>query len=121
TDMFIQDATGSTWVGWDPSLPKAEPGQLIDLWGITTQIDFAPDIRAPRWKVIGQVPLPPPKRVTFEEMASTSVDARRVQIEGIVRSAEVPANDPTLRLVLEMPGGRVLVRVPNQNTVPPGL
>ena len=121
TDMFIQDATGSTWVGWDPSLPEAEPGQLIDLWGITTQIDFAPDIRAPRWKVIGQVPLPPPKRVTFEEMASTTVDARRVQIEGIVRSAEVPANDPTLRLVLEMPGGRVLVRVPNQNTVPPGL
>src|SRR5690242_12666026 len=38
-DLFIQDATGSTWVGWDPSLPEAEPGQLIELWGITAQTD----------------------------------------------------------------------------------
>ena len=120
-DMFIQGPTGSTWVGWNPSLPKAEPGQLIELWGITTQTDFAPDIRAPRWKVIGQEPLPPAKQVTFEEMASTSVDARRVQIEGIVRSAEVYALDSSLRVILEVPGGRVLVRVPRQTALPAGL
>jgi signal transduction histidine kinase/ActR/RegA family two-component response regulator len=120
-DMFIQDPTGSAWVGWDRSLPKASSGQLIDLWGVTTETDFAPDIRAPRWKVIGQVKLPPAKRVTFEEMASTSVDARRVQVEGIVRSAEVPPNDSALRMFVEVSGGRVLVRVPNQAKVPAGL
>ena len=120
-DMFIQSKTGSTWVSWDPSLPKAEPGQLIDLWGITTQTDFAPNISAPRWKVIGQAPLPPPKLVAFEEMASTSEDARRVQIEGIVRSADVYSYDSSLRIIVEVPGGRVLVRVPRQKVVPSGL
>src|SRR5579859_3046059 len=120
-DLFIQDATGSTWVGWNASLPEAEPGQLIELWGITAQTDFAPDIRAPRWKVIGHAPLPPARQVTFEEMASTSVDARRVQVEGIVRSAELSANDSSLRLIVEMLGGRVQVYVPNRKAVPPGL
>ncbi len=120
-DLFIQDATGSTWVGWDASLPETEPGQLIELWGITAQTDFAPDIRAPRWKVIGHAPLPRAKQVTFEEMASTSVDARRVQVEGIVRSAELYGADSSLRLTLEMPGGRVQVHVLNRKTVPPGL
>ena len=120
-EMFVQDSTGSGWVPWNPNLPKPAPGQLLDLWGVTTQTDFAPDIDKPRWTVIGQAPMPPAKRVTFEEMASTSVDARWVEIEGLVRSAEVPPNDCCLRLNLEVPGGRVVVRVLGQPTVPAGL
>jgi len=120
-EMFVQDATGSGWVPWSPNLPKAAQGQLIELWGVTTQSDFAPDIDKPHWTVIGQAPMPPAKRVTFEEMASTSVDARWVEIEGLVRSAEVPPNDCCLRLNLEVPGGRVVVRVLGQPTVPAGL
>lgn len=120
-EMFIQDSSGSGWVPWSPGLPKPAPGQLLDLWGVTTQTDFAPDIDKPRWTVIGQSPIPPAKRVTFEEMTSTSVDARWVEVEGIVRSAEVPPNDCCLRLNLEVPGGRVVVRVLGQPTVPAGL
>jgi signal transduction histidine kinase len=120
SDLFIQDSTGSVWVRWSPDLPKAAPGQVLDLWGITTQVDFAPDIDKPHWTVIGQAPLPRAKRVTFEEMASTSVDARWVEVEGIVRAAEV-ANDCCLRLNLEVPRGRVVVRVLGQPTIPVGL
>ena len=87
--LFVQDSTGSAWVPWSPELPKPVPGQLLDFWGVTTQTDFAPDIDKPRWTVIGQAPLPRAKRVTFEEMASTSVDAQWVEVEGLVRSAEV--------------------------------
>ncbi len=120
-EFFLQDATRGIWVGWTPDLPKAEPGQLIELWGTSTQVDFAPDIAKPRWKVMGQAPMPPAKPVTFEEMASTSVDARWVEVEGIVRSAELPQNDPRLRLVVEVPGGRVVVSIPEQQAIPPGL
>jgi signal transduction histidine kinase len=120
-DLFIQDSTGSTWVHWSKDLPKAAPGQLIDLWGVTTQADFAPDIDKARWTVIGQAPMPPAKRVTFEEMASTTVDARWVEVEGIVRAAEVTANNCCLLLNLEVPGGRVVVRVSGQSTIPAGL
>lgn len=120
-DLFVQDSTGSTWVHWSKDLPKAAPGQLLDLWGITTQVDFAPDIDKAHWKVIGQVPLPPAKLVTFEEMASTSVDARWVEVEGIVRAAEVTPNNCCLLLNVEVPGGRVVVRVHGQPTIPVGL
>jgi len=120
-EMFIQDSTGGGWVPWSPGLPTSVPGQLLDLWGVTTQTDFAPDVDKPRWTVIGPAPIPPAKRVTFEEMASTTVDARWVEVEGLVRSAEVPPNDCCLRLNLEMPGGRVVVRVLGQSAVPAGL
>src|SRR5579864_4364290 len=120
-EMFIQDETGSAWVRWSPGSPKPAPGQLIDLWGVTTQTDFSPDIDQVHWTVIGQVPMPAAKRVTFEEMASTSVDARWVEIEGLVRSAEIPPNDCCLQFIVEVPEGRIVVRVSGQPTVPDRL
>jgi len=120
-EMFIQDGTGSAWVRWSPGSPKPTPGQLVDLWGVTTQTDFSPDIDKAHWTVIGQVPMPAAKRVTFEEMASTSVDARWVEIEGLVRSAEIPPNDCCLQFIVEVPEGRIVVRVSGQPTVPDRL
>ena len=120
-ELFLQDATGGIWVRWTPDLPKAAPGQLLELWGSSQQLDFAPDIGKAHWQVIGQAPMPPAKRVTFQEMASTSVDARWAEVEGIVRSAELPPNDSRLQLVVEMPGGRVIVEIPGNEGIPPGL
>jgi hypothetical protein len=119
-DLFIQDSTGSSWVHWSRDLPKPVQGQLIELWGVTTQVDFAPDIDKAHWTVIGQAPMPRAKRVTFEEMASTSVDARWVEVEGIVRAAEATANNCCLLLNVEVPGGHVVVRVQGQATIPVG-
>ena len=120
-ELFLQDATGGIWVGWTPDMPKTAPGQFLELWGASQQMDFAPDIGKARWQVIGQAPMPPAKRVTFEEMASTSVDARWVEVEGIVRSAELPPNDSRLQAVVEVPGGRVIVHIQGIEGIPPGL
>jgi signal transduction histidine kinase len=120
-DFFIQDSTGSAWVHWSPNLPKPAPGQLIELWGVTTQVDFAPDIDKAHWTVIGQAPMPRANRVTFEEMASTSVDARWVEVEGMVRAAEVTPDNCCLLLNVKVPGGHVVVRVHGQPTIPVGL
>ena len=120
-ELFLQDSSGGIWVGWTPDMPKTAPGQLIELWGSSQQMDFAPDIGKAHWQVIGQAPIPPAKRVTFEEMASTSVDARWVEVEGIVRSAELPPNDSRLQAVVEVPGGRVVVHIQGNEGIPPGL
>src|SRR5258708_36170592 len=79
-ELFLQDATGGIWVGWTPDMPKAAPGQLIELWGSSQQMDFAPDIGKAHWQVIGQAPMPAAKRVTVEESASTGVDSRRAPL-----------------------------------------
>jgi signal transduction histidine kinase len=120
-DMFVQDETGGVWVEWWKGLPVAVPGQWIDLWGTAVQENLAPDIHTPRWTVIGQAPMPKPRRVTFDELASASVDCQWVEVEGIVRTAEVPAHTNRPQFVLEVPGGRIFVRVPDPSGIPPGL
>src|SRR5258708_20614095 len=120
-ELCLQDATGGIWVGWTPDMQKAAPGQLIEWWGSSQQMDFAPDIGKAHWQVIGQARMPAAKRVTFEEMASTGVDARWVEVEGIVRSAELPTNDSRLQAVVEVPGGRVILHILGVEGIPPGL
>ena len=119
-DFFIQDKTGGIWVHWTKDLPQPKSGQLIDLQGFTTQDDFAPDIIKPTWQVLGNVPMPAPKKVALEEMASTRMDSQWVDIEGIVRSA-VPTENRPLEFFLEVMGGRVVGYIPGLTQVPPGF
>ena len=119
--FFVQNKTGGIFVQWTQGLPVPKPGQLIDLQGITTQFDFAPDILNPRWKVLGEAPMPVPGKATLEEMASTRLDSQWVEIDGIVRSAEVLAEQRRLRFELGMMGGRVIGYIPTLTQVPPGF
>jgi signal transduction histidine kinase/ActR/RegA family two-component response regulator len=120
-DLFIQDETGGIWVHWSSGLPLAKPGQLIDLRGTTTHVDFAPDIMKPHWDVIGSVPMPKPQRVSLEDMASTRLDSQWVEVEGIVRSAQVVPDHKPLQFVLEVMGGRIIAYLPDLTEVPAGL
>ena len=120
-DMFVQDDTGAVWVEWLKGLPVVVPGQWIDLWGNAVQENLGPDIHAPHWTVIGQAPMPKPRRATFDELASASLDCQWVEVEGIVRTAEVPTHTNRPQFVLEMAGGKILVRVPDPSGISPGL
>jgi len=124
-DLFLQDATGAVWVKWSPGLPQPETGSVIDLQGMTTCSDFAPDIANPRWTVVGHAPLPVPKRVSYEQMASTAEDSLWVEVEGIVRQAEYlhrTANERVLWMDLAVAGGRIDVEIPWRGApVPEGL
>jgi signal transduction histidine kinase/CheY-like chemotaxis protein len=114
-DLFVQDSTGGIWVARPLNMAPPKTGQLLDLEGVTTQTDFAPDVAEPRWKVIGEAPLPTPQHPTYDEMASTSVDSKWVEFEGTVRSAmEIPPyanNARRLRLNLVVDGNRLVVEV----------
>jgi PAS domain S-box-containing protein len=114
-NWFLHDATGGIWVHWNNTLPQPVVGQLIDLEGVSVDTDFAPDIDHPRWRVIGTAPMPAARRVTFAQMASTSEDARWVEVEGIVLWAEYQhraRNERVLRLGLSLAGGEVTVQMP---------
>ena len=120
-DFFIQDKTGGIWVHWTNDLPQPKSGQLIDLQGFTTQDDFAPDIIKPTWQVLANVPMPAPKKVVLEEMASTRMDSQWIDIEGIVRSVVIPTDNRPLEFFLEVMGGRVVGYIPGLTQVPPGF
>ena len=86
-DMFVQDSTAGIWVHTVPFGPSAQPGELIEIEGVSEAPDFAPQIGNPHWKVVGQAPMPIPHHPTFERLASTAEDSQWVEVEGIVRSA----------------------------------
>ena len=114
-EFFVQDASGGIWINWTPKAPKASVGDLIDLRGASTQVDFAPDIANPAWTVLGRSPLPQPKRVSFTQMASTREDARWVEAEGIIRGVDYFGSGPAgkiLALGLSMGDGKVEIQVP---------
>jgi PAS domain S-box-containing protein len=114
-NAFVQDATAGIWLHWSPDLPKLEVGQLLDLEGITTQTDFAPDLVKPHWRVLGTAPLPAPRLISLDQMLSTGEDALWVQVEGVVRWAEyqhTKPNERVLRMGLAVPGGRIVVQTP---------
>ena len=121
-NFFVEDPSGGVWINLVDSELSATAGEVLDLYGRTEQIDFAPQIAAPRWTVVGHSPLPKGRPATFEEMASTRDDSSRVQIEGLVRQAVLLHRThaiPLLILELVIPGGRVHVNMPWGNAAIP--
>lgn len=117
-DLFLQDQSGGIWINWHSGLVQPSPGDLVDLTGITTQVDFAPDVANPVLKVIGHAALPKPKPSNFSQMASTLEDALWVEVQGTIRRVDqVPAvpRGSLARLVLAMGDDKVDVRVPLHN------
>ncbi len=111
-DLFFQDSSGGVWVHWMEGQAKPRKGELIELEGVTTQVDFAPDIAQPRWRVIGEGPMPEPHRPSYEQLASAVDDSTWVEVEGIVRAVSLDANGGYLRLKLAVDGGRTLALLP---------
>ncbi|HEY7388716.1 MAG TPA: ATP-binding protein [Bryobacteraceae bacterium] len=124
-DLFVQDGTRGIWMAWNPRLPKVAAGDLVDVQATTTFSDFAPDLLNPRLKVLGRSKLPKPRRVSFEQMASTIEDSEWVEVEGIVRQEEYLHRTPQekqLWMDVALPGGTIDVQIPwDGSPVPSGL
>ncbi|HUE24659.1 MAG TPA: hypothetical protein VMQ86_23445 [Bryobacteraceae bacterium] len=115
-NIFVQDPTGGIWVTRARAGLTAEPGQLLDLQGITTQTDFAPDIADPRWSVVGRAALPKAQRVSMDDLASARFDSEWVELEGVVRSAQI--TEGRIGFILQIPGGRVVGYIPENGGIP---
>jgi diguanylate cyclase (GGDEF)-like protein/PAS domain S-box-containing protein len=109
-DMFIQDSSAGIFVNVPREGPSAQPGQLIEIEGISESPDFSPQIGQPRWRVIGQARLPVAKPVSFERLASTAEDSQFVSVQGIVRAAEKQGGQLVLDVAVS--GGSLRAIVP---------
>ncbi len=112
--FFAQDESGGIWLKWTPGRPKPVVGEVIDIRGFSTQLDFAPDVLDPVWTVVGHAPPPEAKKVSLAQMASTREDARWVQIEGTVRQVAYleNSNRQLLTLRLSVTDGKVDIQIP---------
>ena len=109
-DLFVQDSTAGIWVDVPRTASTLRAGQFVDLEGVTEAPDFAPQIGHPHYQVIGEAQLPTPRRVSLERMLSTAEDGQWVEIDGIVRRAEI--DNRQLGLDIAVAGGRVQALIP---------
>ena len=96
--FFVQDATGGVFVD-NANGPRPEPGDVVEVSGISHVGAYAPIITAPRLRKIGSGPLPPAKPVPVERLMSGAEDSQRIEISGVVRTARVEGSRLDVDLV----------------------
>jgi len=117
-DMFIQDSSGGAWIVWTPKHPRPKIGDLIDLTGQTQQVDLAPDIKNPVWRVVGKREMPIPVHALPYELKSDIYDSRWVELTGIVHAAAVDPVDHLLHIEVAFGSDHLPAMVPNFDRVP---
>jgi signal transduction histidine kinase len=102
---FVVDETGPIFISFssaasDESVPLGV-GQVLEIEGVTSPGAYAPQVLEQKRNLVGHAPLPAPKLLNYEQLASGREDCQYAEIEGIVRA--VTRNG----LVLAMGEGRV--------------
>ncbi len=114
--FFVQDATGGIFVNNKDSHQPAV-GDFVVVNGATHPGGYAPDIIRPQWKKLGTAPLPAARPVSAEQLMSGGEDGQRVEVSGIVRSAQL--GDTKLILELASGGYRFHVFAPGSLNLDP--
>jgi signal transduction histidine kinase len=96
--FFVQDSSGGVFVE-NLGNQQPVPGDLVEVSGISHQGGYAPSIRKPHWQKLGTAPLPEAKPVTIERLMSGTEDSQRVEISGIVRTAQFSGDTIGIELV----------------------
>jgi hypothetical protein len=114
--FFVQDPTGGVFVD-NVGGQRPEPGDLVEISGITHVGAYAPIITAPGVKKIGTAPIPAAKRVSIERLMSGAEDSQRIEVSGLVRAARLEGS----RLIVDLVSGgyRFRVYVPSWATKDP--
>lgn len=116
--FFVQDATGGVFVRHS-GRAAPEPGEVVEIRGVSHPGAFAPIIDEPEWTVVGRGPLPAAKEISMERFASGVDDGLRVEVGGRVRRMFLDKED---RWTLVMSSGvqrfEVMVRTPPGQPLP---
>ena len=96
----MHDATGSVFVAI-PSLPilPLHAGDLVEVTGVTGAGDYAPTVRSGAARLLGRAQLSvTPYKATLTQLLGGMYDAQWVEIEVLVRSVHVGANNVVLEI-----------------------
>ncbi len=86
--FVLQDATGGVFVHYLSTTPENSP-RPSEVWRIDGRSgvgDFSPVLHVGRATYIGEAPIPPAAKPTQQQLASGSLDAEFVEVEGVVMS-----------------------------------
>lgn len=104
--FFVQDQTGGVFVE-SFHLPAPVPGDRVTVEGVSHPGAFAPIITRPHWRKDGTAPLPEAKRMPIESLKAGAEDGERVEITGVVRTAQIESG--RMQMDLAVAGYRLQV------------
>jgi PAS domain S-box-containing protein len=107
---FLQDRSGAIYVDLDPSFKDLHSGQFVEVIGRTSPGGFAPEVLSSSVSVQGATNLPVPIPVDLEDLVNGQLDARWVEMEGVVRRVDAMSRHVSLRLMT--PKGRFTAIIP---------
>ena len=84
--LFVQDSTAGIYVEAWRHLHRLQPGDRVEIDGVSGPGAFAPIVAQPRVRVLGHEPLPPAKRVHPQDLRTGQEDSQWIEIEGVVRA-----------------------------------
>ena len=119
---FFQDETGGIVFAIDENIP--EYGSLVEIYGLTMQGWFGPDIkRGPSLKVIAKEGLPAPSEQSIAYFLKGKEDAKWVEVEGFVEGAYLTDEMEHTGLLLEISSrdDKPLKILVNHDDVPRGI
>ena len=96
--FFLQDSSAGVFVD-NINGRRVEPGDLVQVSGITYAGAYAPTVTAPKLRIIGKAPLPKARHVSIDQLMSGSEDSQRIEISGIVRDARFEGGRQIIDLV----------------------
>ena len=96
--FFLQDSSAGVFVD-NINGPHVEPGDLVQVTGITYAGAYAPTVTAPKLRIIGKAPLPRARHVSIDQLMSGAEDSQRILISGIVRDARTEGGRQVIDLV----------------------
>jgi signal transduction histidine kinase len=111
---FLQDDTAGIYLQFPANVgpPPLLSGQVVDVTGTCSPGEYAPVVVVDRVQTAGAAPLPAPKLVTYEELASGVEDSQFVELNGIVRSDRWLEDSQYHLIEITAGGGRVFVYAP---------
>ncbi|HWD93520.1 MAG TPA: ATP-binding protein [Verrucomicrobiae bacterium] len=108
---FIQDETAGIYLQFPANVgpPQLVPGQVVEVTGTGSPGEYAPVVVVDSVKIVGEMPLPKAKPVTYQQLASGVEDSQFVEISGIVRSVRPLENSQYHQIEITTGGGRLLI------------
>lgn len=116
-DFRFSKAKGH-WLEEVPDLTKLEPGDGVEVEGLSDPGGFSPMVLVTKFRRIGRQIVPPPLRPSMELLLSGSQDTQWIEVEGVVRSHNPNGPGPE-RLALVVAGHRCPVILSNRSGLLP--
>jgi hypothetical protein len=106
---FFQDETAGIYLFGLTNLPPLQPGQMVEVQGVTGPGEYAPVILPTSVRVVGEGKLPAAEPVSVEQLVSGREDSQMVEFTGIVRAVHFEKDSKYFLLDFAMGGERFTV------------